>query len=301
MSVASGLSVANHRMTSSNHLEPEESSGASRIPRESADPASHTTSPETGDYKSGHQPAAMSEQLPSDATDPALSALTEEPHNLQTRELVTEAPESNPAAEIDAKHSEPSQSKWERVVIEEFPTAALESLGVPWRKVEGEETHIMIDREIMTALRKARAQQPSADMERPMSRVGVTLAEDLDTNAQRANAEPDSESLALLEEDRSLHRAPRSDSESPSEIIIEQEPMAASEPELPGKAGTSGRGAYEESEDSHGGENSTEYHVIGGEIVLVTHRFTDGETLLPTTLGEDRVLHALGYSFYVQV
>ena len=176
-----------HRMPSSNHLEPEELSEASRIPGESADPTSHTTSPETGDYKPGHQPTATSEQLPSDATDPVLLVPTEEPHILQTRELVTEAPESNPAAEIDAKHSEPSQSKWESVVIEEFPTAALESLGVPWRKVEGEETHIMIGREIMTALRKARAQQPSADMERPMSRVGVTLAEDLDTNAQRTN------------------------------------------------------------------------------------------------------------------
>ena len=99
------------------------------------------------------------------------------PRARKADENVSAAP-SNGINPCPDQHYVP-QSRWARVKNQEFPSAALEKLGVPWRQAEGKQNHIIIDREFAMALRKARAQPQSGNMERSPLEIDGTSTGDL--------------------------------------------------------------------------------------------------------------------------
>ena len=91
---------------------------------------------------------------------------------------MTHADEVEDVEEVYTQHAQPSPSRWERVLTREFPIASLDRLAVPWRKAEGREDIIVIDREFATAVRKERARHDSANLEDLSSMARATIAED---------------------------------------------------------------------------------------------------------------------------
>jgi hypothetical protein len=107
-----------------------------------------------------------------------------------------------------------------------------------------------------------------------------------------------------IEINQSSRRAPTPEDKSRSETAIDGWPKATSEPKLSAERGSSTRGDDSEShstEYTETIERRTELHVIGDDTVEVIKGPVLNKTLIPATLVEDRVLHALGFTFYVQV
>ena len=296
--------VVNDSSISTNNLEPKESSDHANVAQESADPTSHTTSAELGDHESDHEPPAVSEQSLSDASDQASSEPAKEPHVWETHEDATGVPELEPTAEANAKHSQPAPSGWARAETQEFPIAALDSLGVLWRKVEGAEDYILVNREVTMAIRNARAEPQSANVEGPLSDAKGTRTEDLDTKARHADIDSPTKPLPPFDVNSSPPHSPQAESQSRPEVVVNREPAVTSEPGLLADQGKSSRGDDAEKQQRRtrrqDDEGSVNY-VVGDQSFEIDYGPTHDKIVMPPVLVEDRALHALGYAFYVQV
>lgn len=295
------LSIANHTCIRTDYLDSEEFSGPPDTAQDPSGSNLEATLSEIQGHELASGPTAISEQSTSDAIDHSTSKLPEESYVLQARKEATRVKELEPTTEIDVEHSQPARSRWARVKNQEFPSAALERLGVPWRQAEGKQNHIVIDRELAMALRKARAQQQSGNMEGSPLDMDGTSTGDLNMKAQRAYAELPNKSLPSLENKPTLLTSWPTETKPPLDLNIRRKRTAIPEPELAAMPGAPLRADDANSDKSDNNGKTTKRHFLGGEEVQVTRRSFRSETKLPAKLVEDRTLHALGYSFYEQV
>jgi hypothetical protein len=295
------LSIANHTCISTDCLDSEELSGPPDVAQDPFGSNLEATLSEIQDHESASGPTAVSEQLNNDVIGHSTSKLPEESYVLQARKEATQVKELEPTTEIDVEHSQPAQSRWARVKNQEFPSTALERLGVPWRQAEGKQNHIVIDREFAMALRKARAHQQSSNMEGSPLNTDGTSTRDLNRKAQYADAELPNKSLPSLESAPTPSPSWPTGTEPPLGLNIRRKRTTIPDPELAAMPGTSLRADDANSGEGGNNDKTTKRHFLGGEEVQVTRGSFRGETKLPAGLVEDRTLHALGYSFYKQV
>jgi hypothetical protein len=295
------LGIANHTCISTDCLDSEEFSGPPSVAQDPLSSNPEAAFSEIQDHESASGPTAVSEQLTNDAIDHSTSKLPEESYVSQARKEATQVKELEPTTKTDVEHSQPAQSRWARVKNQEFPSTALERLGVPWRQAEGKQNHIVIDREFAMALRKARAQQQSGNMEGSPLDIDGTSTGALNMKARCADAELPNKSLPSLESAPTPLPSWPTGTEPPPGLDIRRKRTTIPEPELAAIPGTPLRADSANNGEGGNNDKTTKRHFLGGEEVQVTRGSFRGETKLPAGLVEDRTLHALGYSFYKQV